>query len=63
MDNEEKKQTKNEFEITGFLVQNGIKISENKNINILSSKGYGPTQTDYLLLTFYEALYLYIHYL
>jgi tRNA-intron endonuclease len=44
--------------VKGLLAEKGIKISKNQNVEEISSRGYGVTENDELLLTFYEALYL-----
>jgi len=46
------------IKVKGLLVENGVKIFEDQNVEEISSKGYGVTENDELLLTFYEALYL-----
>ncbi|NWF86208.1 tRNA-intron lyase [Candidatus Bathyarchaeota archaeon] len=45
--------------IKGLLTDRGVKIPKNQNVEELSSKGYGVTEKDEFLLTFYEALYLF----
>lgn len=54
----EKTATGSELEIKGLLVEKGVKISEKQSVDELSSRGYGVTENDGLLFTFYEALYL-----
>lgn len=44
--------------IKGVLTDRGVKIPKSQNVEELSSKGYGMTENDEFLLTFYEALYL-----
>jgi tRNA-intron endonuclease len=44
--------------VKGLLVEKGVRISKNQNVKEISSRGYGVTENDELLLTFYEALYL-----
>ena len=44
--------------IEGLIVEDGVKISETKNVDELSSKGYGVVKDSELLLDFYEVLYL-----
>lgn len=50
--------TRSEPEIKGLLLEDGVKISEKEGLDELSSKGYGVTENDNLLLTLDEALYL-----
>ena len=47
-----------ELRVKGLLVENGVRISRDRNVEAISSRGYGVTENDELLLTFYEALYL-----
>lgn len=55
----EKKATSGlELRIKGLLAENGVKISKKQKFNEFTSRGYGKTENDELLLTFYEALYL-----
>ena len=42
----------------GLLVEKGVRISKDQNVEEISSRGYGVVENDELLLTFYEALYL-----
>lgn len=42
----------------GTLEKKGVRITESKDIDMLSSRGYGVTDDEGLLLAFYEALYL-----
>jgi tRNA-intron endonuclease, archaea type len=56
--NESQKTTPVEFRTTGVLAEKGIIISEQGNIDALSSRGYGTLEKKVLTLTFYEALYL-----
>jgi tRNA-intron endonuclease len=44
--------------VKGLLVEKGVKISKKQNVEEISSRGYGVTENDEFLLTFYEALYL-----
>jgi tRNA-intron endonuclease len=44
--------------VKGLLVEKGVRISKNQNVEEISSRGYGVTENNELLLTFYEALYL-----
>lgn len=55
---EEKKQTASEFKIKGRLYPEGVEISEKQSVDELSSRGYGISAKNRLLLAFYEALYL-----
>ena len=50
--------TQLEFQTNGKLVDKGITVTEQSNIDQLSSRGYGITENRTLTLTFYEALYL-----
>ncbi len=54
----EKTATRSETTIKGLLVEKGVKISKEQIVNEFSSRGYGVTENDGLLFTFYEALYL-----
>ena len=45
-------------EIRGVIEKKGVRITETKDIDELSSRGYGVREDDGLLLAFYEALYL-----
>jgi len=54
----EKTATRSELKIKGLLVEKGVKISKKQSVNEFSSRGYGVTENDGLLFTFYEALYL-----
>ncbi|MFW6117623.1 MAG: tRNA-intron lyase [Thermoproteota archaeon] len=47
-----------EARIKGRLVENGVKIIGKESANELSNKGYGTTEDDEFILTFYEAMYL-----
>jgi len=47
-----------ELKIKGTLAKKGVKISKKQNADELSLRGYGVTENDEFLLTFYEALYL-----
>ncbi len=55
---EEKVSGRLELKVEGLLVEKGVRISKKQNLEELSSRGYGVTENDELLLTFYEALYL-----
>ena len=54
----EKTAVRSELRVRGLLVENGVKVSETESADELSSRGYGVTENDDFLLTFYEALYL-----
>ncbi len=45
-------------EIRGVIEKKGVRIAETKDIDELSSRGYGVREDYGLLLAFYEALYL-----
>jgi tRNA-intron endonuclease len=47
-----------EFQTSGKLAKKGVTVTEQSNIDQLSSRGYGTTENKILTLTFYEALYL-----
>ena len=47
-----------ELKIKGLLDEDGVRITEKKSVDELSSRGYGVVEGKELLLTFYEALYL-----
>jgi tRNA-intron endonuclease len=55
---EEKASSHSEVKIKGLLVQKGVRVSKKQDVDELSSRGYGITEDNQLLLTFYEALYL-----
>jgi len=55
---ENKKATPVEFRSNGILSEKGVTISEQSNIDALSSRGYGILENKFLTLTFYESLYL-----
>jgi tRNA-intron endonuclease len=55
---EEKPPNRLELRVNGVLVDKGVRVSAKKDVEELSSRGYGVTEDDRLLLTFYEALYL-----
>jgi tRNA-intron endonuclease len=46
------------LKIKGSLEKDGVRIAKDKNVEEISSRGYGVAENDELLLTFYEALYL-----
>ncbi|MDI6690770.1 MAG: tRNA-intron lyase [Candidatus Bathyarchaeota archaeon] len=47
-----------ELKVRGMLVEKGVKIPKSQNVEGISSRGYGTTENNELLLTYYEALYL-----
>jgi tRNA-intron endonuclease len=55
---ENKKATPLEFRTSGILADKGVTISEQSNIDALSSRGYGILENKVFTLTFYESLYL-----
>jgi len=44
--------------VKGVLIEKGVKLPKSQNVEEISSKGYGITEGNKFLLTFYEALYL-----
>lgn len=55
---EKKASSRSELRIKGLLAEKGVRISKDQSANELSSRGYGVTENNELLLSFYEALYL-----
>jgi len=55
---ETKKAAPAEFQTSGVLAEKGVMVSEQSNIDALSSRGYGTLENKVLTLTFYESLYL-----
>jgi tRNA-intron endonuclease len=47
-----------EFQTNGQLAEKGVTVTEQSNIDQLSSRGYGTVENKLLTLTFFEALYL-----
>ena len=47
-----------EFRTNGALSEKGVIVSEQSNIDALSSRGYGTLENKVFKLTFYESLYL-----
>ena len=47
-----------EFRTSGVLSEKGVIVSEQSNIDALSSRGYGTLENKVFTLTFYESLYL-----
>jgi tRNA-intron endonuclease len=57
-ESEEKAPSRLELKIKGLLVEKGVRVSKKPDVDELSSRGYGVTEDDELLLAFYEAMYL-----
>jgi tRNA-intron endonuclease len=55
---EPKKATPVEFKTSGTLAEKGVLVTEQSNIDALSSRGYGTLENKVFTLTFYESLYL-----
>jgi len=55
---EPKKAAPVEFRTSGVLAEKGVIVSEQSNIDALSSRGYGILENKVFSLTFFEALYL-----
>lgn len=55
---EPKKAPPVEFRTSGVLAEKGVIVSEQSNIDALSSRGYGTLENKVFTLTFYESLYL-----
>jgi tRNA-intron endonuclease len=55
---EPKKDAPVEFRTSGVLAEKGVIVTEQSNIDALSSRGYGTLEKKVFTLTFYEALYL-----
>lgn len=55
---ETKKTVPVEFRTNGVLTEKGVTISEQSNIDALSSRGYGILENKVFTLTYYESLYL-----
>jgi len=47
-----------EFRTNGVIAEKGVTISEQSNIDALSSRGYGSLDNNVFTLTYYESLYL-----
>jgi len=47
-----------EFRTSGVLAEKGVIVTEQSNIDALSSRGYGTLENKVFTLTFYESLYL-----
>ena len=52
------KKLQSEFRTSGILAEKGVIVSEQSNIDALSSRGYGTLENKVFTLTFYESLYL-----
>jgi tRNA-intron endonuclease len=55
---EPKKPVPVEFRTNGVLAEKGVVVTEQSNIDALSSRGYGTLENKVFTLTFYESLYL-----
>jgi tRNA-intron endonuclease, archaea type len=55
---ESKKASPVEFKTSGMLAEKGVVVTDQNNIDALSSRGYGTLENNVFTLTFYEALYL-----
>jgi tRNA-intron endonuclease len=53
-----KKAPPEEFQTSGKLATKGVTVTEQSNIDQLSSRGYGTVENKILTLSFFEALYL-----
>ena len=58
MTEETNRTAKSELISKGVALEKGIKITQQSNIDSLSSRGYGIIEDNSLILAFYEALYL-----
>jgi tRNA-intron endonuclease len=58
MSTKEKPSTAAGMKVISILAEKGVKIAKGQNVEEISSKGYGVTENEEFLLTFYEALYL-----
>ncbi len=47
-----------EFRTSGVLAEKGVVVTEQSNIDALTSRGYGTLEKKVFALTFYESLYL-----
>ena len=54
----ENKKGSSEFLTMGTLTKKGVAISDQSNIDLLSSRGYGIIEEKVLTIAFFEALYL-----
>lgn len=57
-ENNTKKAAPVEFQTDGKLATKGVTVTEQSNIDALSSRGYGTVEKKVLTLAFFEALYL-----
>lgn len=55
---EQKKPATVEFKTSGILADKGVIVTEQGNIDALSSRGYGVLENKTFTLSFYESLYL-----
>jgi tRNA-intron endonuclease len=53
-----KKALSEEFKTSGILNGKGVRVTEQSNIDALTSRGYGIIDDKVITLTFYEALFL-----
>jgi tRNA-intron endonuclease len=58
MSKKQKASSAAEIAVKGVLDEKGVRLPKSQNVEEISSKGYGTTEDNKLLLTFYEALYL-----
>ena len=58
MDEKNNTIAKSELKSHGIALEKNVKILEQSSIDALSSRGYGTKEKNFLLLAFYEALYL-----
>lgn len=58
MDKEKVNEIKSELKSKGVISESGVEITEKSSIDALFSRGYGVKEETFLLLSFYEALYL-----
>jgi len=56
--NKEEMPSSSQSAVKGLLVDKGVRVSEKRFVDELSSRGYGVAENGELLLAFYEALYL-----
>jgi len=58
MDEKNNTIAKSELKSHGIALEKNVKILEQSSVDALSSRGYGTKEKNFLLLAFYEALYL-----
>lgn len=58
MDEKTNNISKSQLKTKGIVCDKGVKIIDRSYIDALSSRGYGLIEENYLILSFYEALYL-----